>query len=302
MKRLLLTITALLSTYVIAHAQQQTSTEPAPFEPLTQADLQIITGNVQRPNGVVWFNNKLYASCTGDLTLYEIDASTGATITYIGGVENAHTLYPEANEANALSLWLPNYETNELLHISRQGIDRIADGLNGPWGIAALDEERFAITNLLGNSLAIVSRTGEIQTLLEGQLASPTGIALDDNTLYIANNGSTRRAIMSYPIADLDNPDGEPIVLVSGLQNTTGIAMGTDGYLYFAYSLGTRGLVGRIDPDYCAEHGGCTAEDIDIVLYTELDAPIAGLTLSDDMRLYLHTMFRPDIYWVQLPS
>jgi hypothetical protein len=78
--------------------------------------------------------------------------------------------------------------------------------------------------------------------------------------------------------------------------------MGPDGRLYIAYSLGTRGIVGRIDPALCRDKGGCTNADVEIVLWSEIAAPLAGLTLSDDMRLYVHTMFGPEIYWVQLPQ
>jgi hypothetical protein len=90
--------------------------------------------------------------------------------------------------------------------------------------------------------------------------------------------------------------------LVSGLQNTTGLVLGPDGYLYFAYALGTRGVVGRVDPDVCRERGGCSNTDVEIVVFTELAAPLAGLTISPDMRLFVHTMFSPDIYWVQLST
>jgi hypothetical protein len=76
--------------------------------------------------------------------------------------------------------------------------------------------------------------------------------------------------------------------------------LGSDGKLYFAYSLGTRGVVGRVDPEVCRLNGGCTNDQVEVVLYTELAAPLAGLTLSPDMKLYVHTMFSPDIYWVQI--
>jgi hypothetical protein len=84
------------------------------------------------------------------------------------------------------------------------------------------------------------------------------------------------------------------------VQNVTGLALGNDGLLYFAYSLGTRGVVGRVDANACAEAGGCENADVEIVVFTELAAPLAGLTISPDNRLYVHTMFQPEIYWVQL--
>ena len=101
----------------------------------------------------------------------------------------------------------------------------------------------------------------------------------------------------------LNSPEGTSDVkpLVTGLQNTTGVVMAPDGYLYFAYSLGTRGVVGRVNPNECRENG-CTNDQVDIVIFTELAAPLAGLTISPDMRLYVHTIFSPDIYWVQLDN
>jgi hypothetical protein len=70
--------------------------------------------------------------------------------------------------------------------------------------------------------------------------------------------------------------------------------------LYFAYALGTRGVVGRVDPEFCMENGGCSNDQVEVVLFTELAAPLAGLTFSDDMRLFVHTIYRPEIYWVQI--
>ncbi len=67
-------------------------------------------------------------------------------------------------------------------------------------------------------------------------------------------------------------------MLVSGLQNTTGLQLGTDGMLYFAYALGNRGMVGRVDPQVCLANGGCSNDQVEIVLYSDLSAPLAGLT------------------------
>jgi hypothetical protein len=269
----------------------------SPIRSLTQVDLSILTGNVQRPNGVVWHNDKLYVSCSGDWTLYVLDDTNGVTQTYISGVRNAHTLYAETNSNNELILWTPDFQNNSLLRVSRQGVQTIASNLNGPWGITNLDDETFLVSNLLNNSVTAITRDGEVSELVNG-LMSPTGLAHDETFLYIGNNGSTRRAIEWF---DLETSDTQTQPLISGLQNVTGLAMGDDGYLYFAYSLGTRGVVGRVKPGECRENGGCTQDQVEIVVLTELAAPIAGLTLSPDMRLYIHTMFSPDIYWVQLP-
>ena len=54
--------------------------------------------------------------------------------------------------------------------------------------------------------------------------------------------------------------------------------MGNDNLLYFGYSLGTRGIVGRINPSNCRD-GGCTSEDVEIVIFSDIPAPIAGMTI-----------------------
>lgn len=78
----------------IQPTDQQTD-EPisSPVDLNTQSDLQILTGNIQRPNGMIWINDKLYVSCSGDWTLYEINSANGSTAQYLYGVKNAHTFY-----------------------------------------------------------------------------------------------------------------------------------------------------------------------------------------------------------------
>lgn len=272
-----------------------------PFEPLTQADLNVLTGNVQRPNGITWFNDTLYTACTGDQTVYEINSRTGVTRTYIFGINNAHTLYVELDNLERLAMWVPDFAENELNLVTRNGVTRIAEDLDGPWGISMVDDESFLVSNLLGGNISSVTRDGDVEVLLEG-LASPTGLTHDEQYVYVANNGSTRRAIEVYPLDELlaGAADLQGVNLVSGLQNTTGLQFGPDGKLYFAYALGTRGVVGRVDPAICLENGGCTNEQVEIVVYTELEAPLAGLAITPDMRLFVHTMFAPDIYWAQI--
>jgi hypothetical protein len=313
---LLVAAVAVLFAAVPAGAQQQTPT-PAPsktptavptvsatrtpqaetvFEPLTQADLNILTGNVQRPNGIAWFDGILYTACTGDSTLYAINDTTGATVTYIWGVRNAHSLHVEADENEVLNLWVPDYQSNSLQHITRGSNETIARGFAGPWGIVDVDQEYFLLTNLLGGTVERVTREGERETVIT-DLSSPTGIVRDGAFIYVANNGSSRRAIEWYPLGETE-ADAQP--LVSGLQSTTGLQLAADGNLYFAYSLGTRGVVGRVNPADCRANGGCTNADAEIVLYTELASPLSGLTITPDLRLFVHTMFSPDIYWVAL--
>jgi glucose/arabinose dehydrogenase len=271
-------------------------------EPYTQDDLQVLVGNVQRPNGIVWFSNRLYTACNGDYTLYEIDALSGQTTTLVYGVQNAHTLYAEAIPGG-YALWVPDFDTNRLLRIDhRRAAPRaVATNLDGPWGIARLNDNQFLISNIRGNNVVAVDREGNVSEFIAG-LRAPAGIVYDNNTLYVVNNGSARRAIEYVDM--VDGAPGELQPLVSGLQNASGLVMAADGYLYFTYSLGTRGVVGRVMPSECLD--GCTNEDVEIVVYTDLQSPLAGLTISPDMRLFVHTIFRPEIYYVdvygQLPN
>jgi len=87
------------------------------LEPWTQADLSILTGNVQRPNGIIWHNNKLYTACNGDSTIYEVDDRTAVTRTYIFGIRNAHTLHAEQDSRGELNLWVPDFQANRLLRM-----------------------------------------------------------------------------------------------------------------------------------------------------------------------------------------
>ena len=279
------------------------SSEAAQFTPLTQADLSVLTANVQRPNGITWFENKLYTACTGDDTVYVINDTTGDTRAYIGGVHNLQTLYVETDAQNNPVVWAPDYTDNTLIEVTHTRVQTIARNLKGPWGISYVDDQHFLVSNLLSNSINLLSRSGDDQVVLDG-LASPMGITHDDQTLYVANYGSTHRSIEWYSYTALVN--GQPSnttmnhVLVSGLQNVTDVQLGSDGKLYFAYALGNRGLVGRVDPQVCEAIGGCTNDQVEIVLYSDLDVPLAGLTLTPDMRMFVHSMFKPEIYWAQI--
>jgi DNA-binding beta-propeller fold protein YncE len=183
----------------------------------------------------------------------------------------------------------------------------IASDLAGPWGIVQLDNSQFLVSNLKSNNLVVINRDGEVREIVKG-LRSPTGVTLDGDYVYVSNTGSARRAIewfhrdsiaSSSTVIDSTDPSFvQP--LVSGLQNVTNLVMASDDYLYMAYSLGSRGIVGRVDPVQCRDQGGCKASDVEIVVYTELAAPLAGLTISPDMRLYIHSIFSPDVYWVDL--
>jgi hypothetical protein len=279
----------------------------SPVDLNTQSDLQILTGNIQRPNGMIWINDKLYVSCSGDWTLYEINSANGSTAQYLYGVKNAHTFYAESQD-NQTELWIPDFQSNTLVHVFQGRSEIIASNLNGPWGITRLEDNQFLVTNLSGNNIISVQPNGETEELITN-LRSPTGVASDQDNLYVANAGSTRRSVEWYSIDEVTSSDApiqseetESQNLITGLQNTTNVVLGPDERLYFSYALGTRGVIGRVDPKICIANGGCTSNEVEIVVYTELAAPLAGLTISPDMKLYIHSIFSPDLYWLQLET
>jgi hypothetical protein len=274
----------------------------------TQQDLDVIVGNVQRPNGIVHFDGNLYIVCNGDWTVYRVNAQSGATITFVFGVQNAHALYAEATETG-FDLWIPDFDTNRVLRVdeTQTAPEEIAvENLDGPWGIAPIAGSGFLISNVRSNTITLLDNEGKTSLLFEG-LRSPTGLVIADAFGYVVNNGSARRAIEWFDVTDeIINHEGAPLdaseimqPLVTGLQNVSNLVLADDGYLYFTYALGTRGVVGRIDPDQCRENG-CTNEQVEIVLFTELPAPLAGLTITPDFQLFVHTIYRPELYTLSL--
>jgi hypothetical protein len=316
-----LLLCTIIFSYLISTASAQSTPTPAPSKTpeataeattefgiientrlarsFTQADLTVLTGNVQRPNGIAWIDGKLYISCSGDWTLYEVDAESGSTITFVSGVRDAHQIYGEKTD-DGFNLWIPDFDTNTLFLAThrRTAPRRIAtDSLNGPWGIALLDEESFLVTNLKGNTIVRVTREGTVEEVA-AELRSPAGIVVDRDYVYVANNGSARRAIEWFE-KDQRGDSVNLRSLVSGLQSVSNLTLASDGFLYFTYSLGTRGVVGRVDPEECRENG-CSNEEVEIVVYSELPAPLAGLTISSNMELFVHTIYRPEVYKVNL--
>ncbi len=274
----------------------------------TQEDLSVLVGNVQRPNGIAYIDDFLFTACNGDWTMYRIDSVTGQTITYVFGIRNTHQMVSQDTDAG-FNLWIPDFDTDQFMRIDHTASAPqliSSDNLDGPWGIADLSEEQFLISNLRADNLVLVDTQGNSNVAVEG-LRAPAGLIMDGDYVYVANNSSARRAIEWFAVDDLaiDEEGNVTVVdditqpLVSGLQNTSSLVLADDGYLYFSYALGTRGVVGRVNPEECRD-GGCTNEQVEIVLFTELTAPLAGLTISPDMRLFVHTIYRPEIYWVEL--
>lgn len=305
------------NTFVIAQEQEDDTTTDmtSDFGELprsyTQEDLNVLVGNVQRPNGIVYYDDFLWTACNGDWTMYRIDAETGDTITFVFGVRDSHQLIAEETEIG-FNLWIPDFGTDQLVRLDQTASSSdfiTSENLDGPWGIVEFNETEFLISNIRSNNIVRADREGNTDIMIE-DLRAPAGMATDGEVVYVANNSSARRAIEWFAVEDLaiDESDEEDTVvaaedimqpLVSGLQNASGLLLADDGYLYFTYALGTNGVVGRVDPVECQD-GGCTNEDIEIVLYTDLTAPLAGLTITPEMRLFVHTIYRPELYWVDL--
>ena len=274
------------------------------LQQFTQNDLNILVGNVQRPNGMIWYDDNLYVACSGDFTLYEIDSVTGNTVTFSSGIRDSNVIWTEETE-NGFNLWMLDFDTNQLVrgdHLRGLPAVVVDDNLDGPWGLAYVDSEHFLITNALSNTVVLANRDGTSNIVMEG-LRYPTGIVVDGEVAYVANRGSARRAIEWFEVADIDpesTSDELTQPLVSGLQNVANLILAQDGYLYFTYALAERGVVGRVNPDDCRD-GGCTNEQVEIVILTDgRTAPLAGLTISDDMRLFVHTVYDSEIFWVRL--
>jgi len=267
--------------------------------PFLQTDLELMVGNVQRPNGIVWFDNALYTVCNGDWTIYKIDDRTGDTVTFVFGVRNGNNIIAEETDSG-FDLWVPDPDTGNLWKVDqrREAPISVAEELEAPWGVLRLNAESFLVTDTRANAILELPPGAEARIAVS-ELRAPTGIVRAGNTVYFANGGSARRGIEYFEI-EADGAYSPVKPLVSGLQNTSNIAIGVDGYLYFSYALGTRGVIGRIDPSQCLE-SGCDNQDVEIVVFSDIPAPLA-IALSPDMRLFLHSRFRPEFYWVQLPA
>lgn len=289
-------IVCLFPAFVLA---QDDAESPDPF---VQSDFRVLLGDVLRPNGIFYYEGYLFTGCAGDWTVYRIDAETGDTETYIFGVKNIHDLYVEALGEQTV-IWAADFQENRLVRMTREkGAETVYENLAAPWGLEPSPfDDRFYISQWQSDDIIRVNRTGDdIDVILQG-LDDPSGMIVNSDALYIANNGNARRAVEWVELDEEGNAlSDEPQALISGLSDVTNLVMGPDDKLYMAYALGTRGVVGRVDPAVCKSSGGCTNVDVELVVWTELSAPLAGLVVTPDMRLYVHTMFGSEIYWLDL--
>ncbi len=267
--------------------------------PLLQDDLQLLVGNVQRPNAMVWFEDHLYTVCNGDWTIYQIDDQSGDTITYVFGIKNGHSMLMESTAAG-FDLWVPDPDSQTLWKVNQDRLapENVFSQLEAPWGIARFDENSLLLSDTKANAIVQVTEAGKANTIAS-ELRSPTGIAIDESRIYFANGGSARRGIEWIQLEE-NGAISQPRPLVKGLQNTSNIIVGADGLLYFAYALGTRAVIGRVNPADCLEEG-CSGDETEMLVFSDLPAP-ASMALSSDLRLFLHSRFRPEVYWAQLPT
>jgi hypothetical protein len=307
---ILLLITLLMSPAAASAYQDDPTPTPPPASssaselPFSQADLVAYDGDVARPNGMVWLDDNLYVICEGDQTIYKLYGTSGVTDTYIYGITDAYAIYAEEQDNGEVHLWVPDYKIGALLRITPARVDTIASGMTGPWGIVYLDESTFLISSRLNGTVEFVTRTGEKIPLLQG-LSLPTGLSRDDQYLYVANSGDPDRAVEWYPLPTSRSADeSDEHLLVSGLARVMNIQVGPDNNLYISYEDDGTGVVGRIDPAECRENGGCTADQVERVITTNMEAPLAGLTFAPDGRLFLHQRYGETLYWMQidLPS
>ena len=296
---ILITLVILLSFSLMTAPMAVAQTEPT-IEPFLQTDFQVVSGDVQRPNGLFWYDGFLYTGCAGDWTLYRIHGKTGETATYIFGIKNTHMLYVEDGPNNHAMVWAADFLSNQVVRVHQdEGLIPVKEGLANPWGLApSATDDSFYITQWGSDDIIRMTRDGQVN-VVAANFNDPSGIAVTEDSIYVANNASARRAVEWLDISD---PAATPQPLISGLQKVTNLTLGPDGKLYIAYALGTRGVVGRVDPEVCKANGGCTNTQVELIVWTELAAPLAGLTISPDMELYVHTMYGSEIYWLQLPK
>jgi hypothetical protein len=287
--------TATPDTEEVPETDVSSSHEELPF---VQSNLTEFTGDVARPNGMAWLNGNIYIVCAGDQTVYKLYGTSGITDTYIYGVRDAHTIYAEEQENQAVNLWVPDYRAGSLLRVTAASVEEIASGMFGPWGIAYLDPTTFLISNRINGVIELVTREGERTPVIEG-LSRPTGLDHDGQYLYVANSGDPDRAVEWYPLPTARNSETvDADVLVSGPVSVMALRMGPDRNLYFAYDHNGVGIIGRVDPEECRANSGCTLDDVEPVVVADLEAPLAGLTFSPDGRLFFHERYGSSLYWV----
>ena len=146
---------------------------PSPAEsprlPFLQSDLTLLMGNVQRPNGLVYFDGSLFTICSGDWTIYKVDAETGDSISFVFGVQNGNSLIAESTEAG-FDLFVPDPDSGALWQLDqrRQAPVKVAEELAAPWGITRLGDDVLLVSDTRANAVFAINGDGEQTKLVEG--------------------------------------------------------------------------------------------------------------------------------------
>ena len=61
-------------------------------------------------------------------------------------------------------------------------------------------------------------------------------------------------------------------------------------------------LSGEYNRTCAVKMGDAPITKLKLLFTTDLAAPLAGLSISPDMKLYTHTIFSPDIYFADLAN
>jgi len=272
---------------------------PASGLPMPVDQIRYLTGDVAKPNGIGWYGNNLYVVCAGDGTVYELDDQTGFTNTYIYGVKDAFSIYPEKGRDGNLYLWVPDAGARSIVRVSPSEVETIVSGTGEPRSLIPYDVNTFLVSGLRANTVEQVSRDGERITWITG-LEDPTALVLHREYLYVSNMSNVDRAIEWYTLADIRADNPEPSPLLRGIEGITGMQLYSDGYLYFTYEQDGRGLVGRIQPDVCRDANGYSADQVEVVVAPRLTSPLAGLMITPDGRMFFHELYGNVLNWVQL--
>ena len=179
---------------------------------------------------------------TGDLYFNDIANGRILEQSFSGTLSTIANLVGAAQSAMTISgdgtLYISSPSTQSINVISPSGtLSTLSTSpltLTHPTGLTADSFGYLYITDSLANQIIRVALdgSGSIVVPLTGlstPLSGPTGLALDNNNLYIADSGNNRIVVLSFAtgVATVLNPGG-------GLANPTGIAVDASGTIIVA--------------------------------------------------------------------
>jgi len=202
-----------------------------------------------KPQGLALHGDNLFVADTENHAIRHIDLLTNAVMTVAGTGEQGYTRYPlnQAQPAQTTAIsspWDVTFGEGDLLYVAMAGVHQI-------W---ALDVARQTITPVIGSGREALVNT----TLIESDLAQPSGLFFRDGVLYFADSeSSTVRAAnitadqLSTVAGTLDNNlfdfgDMDGVVGVSRLQHPLAVTGGASGDLFVADTYNS--TIKRLDP------------------------------------------------------